>query len=420
MGLIPENKMLDMGVLYYLVFGIAGVGGSFLAGLMLDVFKFFEITPFFSFKILYAAIIVLTVIGILLQRKLTPLGALPLAGAVKVMFSYRDLLAISLLDRLNKTIDSEKEEKLLDALYNTPSRLSEKGLLERAQSPRLATRMESIRALGNLDHLTEDAETALINDIVNNPFTTAYFSARILGNHGCFRAIPMMRELAASSDYMLAGEAMIALAKLGDTAFCPQIEQIVLKTENPRLKIMGVESLGIYGSPNSLFILIDILRESDPPPYLRDGVVLAMSAILETQQQFYPILVRFIADHSICPALAMDEAETTNEFFLSNLSKQKRRFKKNEFSQLERQVKNIQPAVSSLVYEENGRLLSRWILELPAFPSSADPAFEIAKTVFSEALLDDELIAYKRLHLLIANWAAFQIKAWVKRLKDAF
>ena len=394
MGLVSPEKMLDMGMLYYFIFGIAGAGGSLLAGLFLDALAGLGFSPFVSFKVLYAIAILLTAIAVLLQRKLTSLGALSLTGAVKIMFSFRDLQAISLLDRLNKTGDSRQEEMILGALYNMPSQLSVKNLLERSQSPRLVTRMESIRALERLEYLSEDAETALLNDIINNPFTTAYISARILGNHGCISAIPMLRELVSSTDYMLAGEAVIALAKLRDTAFRPQIEQIVLDTRNPRLKIMGVEALGIYGLPDSLYALVDILRGSNPPPYLRDAVVLAMAAIVDTQHRFYQILVRYLAEPTLAPALALDEAEAAFELYNSNLGGWKRSKKKNELPLLTKRATSIQPAVLALVHDKHGSPLSRWIMELPDFPFSGYPAFKIAQSVFPEVLLDDELVSY--------------------------
>jgi MFS family permease len=412
MSLIPEEQMLDMGIFYFLIFGVAGAGGSFLAGLLLDMLSALGVTPFISFKILYASQIALAVIALVLQKKLTSLGSLSLRGALEVIFSYRDLRAISLLDKLNKTQDSYQEELLLGALHDTPSQLTTRGLLERARSPRLVTRLESIRALEKLETLNEETERALINDIITNPFTTAYISARILGNHNCFAAIPLLRELAASTDYMLAGEAIIALAKLGDDIFRPQIEQIILNTANPRLKIMGVEALGIYRSHNSLSVLLDILRVADPPPYLRDEVVLAMSAILDTQHQFYSILVRYVADSGLAITLAMDEAEAAFEFYHSNLGNRRKDRKNPELAYIAAHAKEIQAAASAFMRDKNGVPLSRWILELPDGICN-----RIDQTVLSEAILDDELAAHNRLRLLIVHWAAYQMRIWTKRLK---
>jgi MFS family permease len=413
MGLVPLDMMLDMGILYFFIFGLAGAGGTFLAGLLLDILTGFGISVFFSFKILFVILIGLTVIALVLQRKLTPLGALPFMGALEVMFSFRDLRAISILDRLSKTRDSHEEEQLLGALHDAPSKLAIKGLLDRARSPRLAVRLESLRAMEALETLNEGAEKALMDDLVNNPYTTAYISARILGNHGCFSAIPLLRELAASHDYMLAGEAMIALARLGDNAFRPQIEKIILKTKNPRLRIMGVEAFGIYGSPNSISVLMDILKISDPPPYLRDEVTLAMAAILDVQNQFYPILVRFLDDQSLASALAMDEAEAAYEFFSSNHGRQSGKKKDPEFAFFAKQAKAFHGAVAAFIRDKNGAPLSRWILELPG-----GLAHTVVQIILSEAVLDDELCALDRLRLLIVHWAAHELRIWTKKFKQ--
>jgi HEAT repeat protein len=409
MGLIPEEMMLDMGIVYYFIFGVAGAGGSFLAGLLLDTFTAFSISPFVSFKVLFSVLIAMTIVTLFLQRKLTPLGALPFMGALEVIFSPKELRAISLLGRLDKASDLQEEAALLGALHDTPSKLSIKGLLERAGSPRLSTRLEALRALGALETLDAKVEEALMNDLVNNPFTTAYLSARILGSHGCSSAIPLLRELAFSGDYMLAGEAIIALARLGDEAFRPNIEQLILETKNPRLKIMGVEAFGVYASSESLPALFDILKAADPPPYLRDAVVLAMSAILDTQNQFYPVLTRFLSAPSLLSALALDEAEAAYEFFNSTLGG---KTSNPDIALAARQAKNIQAAASAYINDKNGAPLSAWIAELPE-----DLCYVHIRLVLSEITLDEELCNHDRLRLLIVHWAACELRDWAKSFK---
>jgi MFS family permease len=413
LALIPAEYMLDMGIVYFFVFGIAGAGGSFLAGLFLDILSGFGLSPFVAYKILYVMVILITGAVVFFQRTLAPLGSLPFKGALEVMFSYRDLRAITLLDRLQKTQDTDEEEALLGALHDSPSHLAIHGLLERARSPRLAVRLESLRALENQETLNADAEKALMEDAVNHPYTTAYISARIMGTHRLFAAIPLLRELAASDDYMLAGEAIIALARLGDEAFRPQVEDIIVNTQNPRLKIMGVEAFGIYRSPNSLSVLLDMLRVANPPPYLRDEVMLAMASILDTQSQFYRLLVRFLEDQSQMATLAMDEAESAVEYYRSLHGGWKSLRRKSALAASSAQAKSLPEAIGPYSRESNGARLSRWILELPE--ELTNP---IVQVVLSEAVLDDELSTYDQLRLLISHWAARQMREWANRLKQ--
>ncbi|MDR0689313.1 MAG: MFS transporter [Spirochaetaceae bacterium] len=409
LALVPAKYMLNMGIVYFFVFGLAGAGGSFLAGLFLDIFSALEISVFTSYKILYILLIGITALILVMQKSLVALGSLPFRGAMEVMFSFRDLRAITLLDKLNKTNDREEEEALLGALHDTPSQLSIQGLLDRTKSPRLSTRSESLRALETLDALNEDAEKALVNDTINNPYTTAYISARILGNHRVYAAIPILRELAGSHDYMLAGEAIIALAKLKDEAFRPEIERIILNTENPRLKIMGVEAFGLYGASESLPLLLDILKAADPPPYLRDEVILSMASILRIQNQFYPLLVRFLEDEFRIATLCKDEAESAFEFYASTHGNKRRLDKNSEKALLDKQARRLPPAVSAYVDHLNGTLLSRWILELPGNLTDT-----ISQIVFAEAVLDDEIKTYRRLQLLVSHWTAGKLRQWSK------
>jgi hypothetical protein len=411
LGLIPEEKMLDLGILYFMIFGVAGSGGSLIAGIFLDMFKALGISDFISFKILYITQIILTLIALTLQGGLRSLGSMPLRGALEVIFSMRELRAISLLDRLNKAQDSNEEEVLIGELYHTPSQLALNGLLERARSPRLVTRFESIRALEKLPTLDENAEKALIDDITNNPFTTAYISARILGNHHRTAAIPLLRELASSTDYMLAGESIIALSRMKDEVFRPQIEKILLDSKNPRLKIMGAEALGLYNKTESLPVLFNILRGSDPPPYLLDEVALSMAAILGTQRQFYKILDRYVADKSLAATLAMDEVESAHEFY-KNSSGNKRRQPNNESLQISQYADTIHKAVSEYMLKKNGTELSRWIFDFPDCNGG-----HIVRLVLSEAVLDDELSANDCLRLLISHWSAYQLRSWAARIK---
>jgi HEAT repeat protein len=353
----------------------------------------------------------LIIIALAMQKKMKPLGSLPLLNALEVIFSARDLRAISILDKLNKAKDSREEEVLIGALHDTPSPLVIDGLLDRTRSPSLATRQEAVRALEKLETLSKNAEKVLIDDVVNNPYTTAYISARILGNQNCKDAIPLLRELAVSNDYMLAGEAFIAIAKMKDNDFRVEIEKIILNTENPRLKIMGAEALGIYRNVESIPVLFDILRGKNPPLYLRDEVVLAISAILDTQRKFYKILVRYLANNSHAVMLANDEVEFTVEYINNLLNKKKaskNKVLKSRISLVMSFTESLSGVVNSYIKDKNGMDFSKWILELP----DGSKTSEYIKHVFSETVVDEDLSSDDCLRLLIIHWAAQELRVW--------
>jgi hypothetical protein len=200
------------------------------------------------------------------------------------------------------------------------------------------------------------------------------------------------------------------LAKLGDHDFRPRIENIILFSENPRLKIMGVEALGIYGSRNSLSVLLDIFRRSNPPPYLRDEIVLAMAAILGTKKEFYTLLVGFLKDESRASMLAMDETASAAEY-IHSITRSGVKSKLPKTILLCRHSEVFQQAVRKYVTDQDGSILCRWILELPDNLTDT-----ITKTIFSESVIDNELSAYSRLRLLIVHWSAQEQKHWARSL----
>jgi hypothetical protein len=349
-----------------------------------------------------------------LQKKLVPLGALPFQNAVEVIFSYRDLKAITLLDKLNKISSSEEETALLNELQETPSKLAIKGLVNRAKSPHLSVRIESLRALEALETLDGDAESALIKEEKKSAFMTAHISARILGKQNSGKAVITLRESISSDDYMLSAEAVIALAKLNDEEFRPQIEEVIIKTKNPHLKIMGVEALGIYRSPYSLSILTDIFLEPNPTPYLRDEIVLSMARILDTHKFFYKVFVRFLENERLASMLALDEAESAYEYYRKTTGGWFNR-KKKALLYSNTQAKALVPAVKAFFEGKDSTFLYKWI---DALPEEMDLVNPVTQEVLTSAIFDKELMEQDRFKLLIAQWSARTLRLWAQKIKS--
>jgi hypothetical protein len=327
------------------------------------------------------------------------------------MFSPRDIKAIALLDRLDKTKGSLEEQDLLEQLHDAPSTLAIHGLLGRVKSPQLAVRLEALHALEAQPSLTPEAETALLDDLEHNPFTTAYLSARILGTHGVTAAVPLLRGLSLSTDSMLAGEALIALARLKDQIYRPAAERLVTDTDNPRLKLMGATALGIFGSPNSVSALLGLLEDKDPPPYLREEITLAMAQILGTEDEFYPLLVRLREDSTLAATLANDEAEATIEHFVTINGGRKRITRHaatdSVLAEQAAAADTLMGAVSQCMLLDDGAPLARWVENLP--DPIGDP---ILRAVFVQTVLTEDLSSFDRLRLLICQWACRLLRAW--------
>jgi len=210
---------------------------------------------------------------------------------------------------------------------------------------------------------------------------------------------------------MLAGESIIALAKMKDEEFRASIEKIILDTKNPRLIIMGAEALGIYHNHESVPVLLQILRRENIPPFLRDEIILEIAEIIGTQKKFYKILARYAVNNSLASALAMDEVESTLEFVKNAMSKKKEKFKAHLLSSY---TERFQNAVSSYVNENNGVELTRWILDLPGEHSKSS---DFINSIFSEVVIDEDLLINDCLKLLIVHWAALELRIWAAMVK---
>lgn len=406
-GLVKPADLLDLGILYYFVFGAAGAAGSFFGGVSLDLLAAAGLPAVPSYRLFFGALVLLLLLSLFMQRDLVRLGALPLRGALGVIFSFKDLRAITLLNRLDKTRNPQEETLLLEALHDVPSSVGAEGLLDRVHSPRLAVRLEAIRAIEALPKLSPEIEAALVSDVEQNPYTTAYISARVLGMSGSFKkCVPLLRNAVSSDDYMLAGEAMLALARRGDKKSVPLIEERVRTSRNPRLLIMGVSALEQFAEQASLSCLVDVLRQESPPPYLRDEVILSMAGILGILDGFYPAYTRFLGDQSLGTTLALDEIEAAVERY--PLKRRKRDKTGDRKLGTAERVAQLREAVPAFVDNAQGAPLSVWIQDRISSSSA------VSEPLFAEAALDADLACYERFRFLIGYWAATLLESELK------
>lgn len=389
-GLVDPEDLLDLGILYYFVYGAAGAAGSFFGGIALDLLYSAGLNPASAYRFFFSALILILLCALGLQGRLVRLGAMPLKGALGIIFSFKDLRAMSLLNRLG-TIHSPREEtELLEALHDSPSTVGASGLLERVRSPRLSVRQESLRALEALPAFTDEVEAALIADAEQNQYTTAYIAARALGLHGSLRALPLLRKTMHSDDYMLAGESMVALARIGDEKSVSSIGDLLSRTRNPRLLIMGAYALELFGDSSSLPALLDLFRREAPPPYVRDEVILSLSGILGFLDRFYPEYVRFLEDPDLGPTLVLDQLDSALERHSAALRRR---------GNLALGVAALRAALVDLLEAGNGAGFSRWVHIHKAGGTC------LVDELLSEAALDGDLSSDVRFRFLLCFWA---------------
>jgi hypothetical protein len=223
---------------------------------------------------------------------------------MSVIFSPRDLRAIGLLNRLGKAKTLSQEKDTIRAMAESGSGLTLEEILAHLKSPRFTIRAEALNALYRLP-LDEHAVRALLSEVKNQAFTTAYIAADILGVKEIKQGIKILRKQLHSRDYFLVGKCMVALAKLDDRESIPRIEEIVAETSNSRLIIHGASALEIYRSISSIPLLLTKL-EKKTSPFLRDEIILSIAGILSMAEWFYPIYTSFLEKSSVGISLLID------------------------------------------------------------------------------------------------------------------
>jgi HEAT repeat protein/predicted MFS family arabinose efflux permease len=290
---IKAEDRLNLGVVYFLTLGIAGGIGSLLGGTVLDGLSSLpQLGRRAAFQVYFGGLAGAFVLLLFLLGRMENLGSVATMDALAAIFSPRDLRAISLLNRLSRTRTVGEEKDTIRALAESHSELPLHQILVRLKSPRFTIRAEALQSLSTLP-LDEQAVLALISEVKNHPYTTAYLAADILGARSVTESVPALRRALASRDFFLVGKSMVALARLGDRESTDAIIRLIEGTPNPRLVIHGASALEILREPRGIEPLLGQLARKGQP-FLRDEILLSLAGILGMGEWFYPVYVAFL------------------------------------------------------------------------------------------------------------------------------
>ncbi len=306
----PEER-LNLGVMYFMTLGVAGAVGSILGGAVLQMLEGRLSSTVGAgnletivFQVYFGGVAVLSIVLLFFLNSMASLGAYPIRDAMAAIFSPRDLRAISLLNRLRRVQSLDEEKQTLRALGEAPSGLSVQDVLSRLRSPRFTIRSEALQALTEIP-LDEHAVQALISDVKNHVYTTAYLAADIMGKRNVVQGIPVLRRSLDSEDFFLRGKAMTSLARLGDRASSRQIREILAATDNPRLIIHAASAVETLKDVEAIPLLLQKLK-ARTRPYVRDEIILSLAGILGFGEWFYPLYVSFLESASTGISLLED------------------------------------------------------------------------------------------------------------------
>jgi hypothetical protein len=189
--------------MYYLIEGFGGGLGALCGGIILNLLQQGRyISSTNEYRFYFSFLFIFFMFLIYLSSRMERLGAYTIGDALAIIFSPRDLRAISLLNRLGKTVTPSEEKRMLRALGSSRSELSVNEILMRLKSPRFSVRIEALAALGNLPTNKREIKP-LIEEVKNHVNTSAYLAAEIIGRKGYVEGISVLRKQLTSDDFFL-------------------------------------------------------------------------------------------------------------------------------------------------------------------------------------------------------------------------
>jgi HEAT repeat protein len=323
-SLVSPARTLDLGVVYFLVYGLGGTIGAGAGGMALDALGSLGLGAAAAFRVFFAFNLLVLAWVLVRMGSLVRLGSASVRESLGVMLSIRDLRAFDLLSRLDRSADPVEEIKLIRDIgagaSGGASWAAQADLLAYLGSPRFDVRLEALTALESIGRLRKSAVEALAAEVERQPFTTAYFAARILGKNPPedaarrARVLSALRRAVAASDYMLQASAMVALARMRDMASVGAIEDSLASSRIPRVRISAAYALELLGSRSSVPVLVSCLRSERDPAFVSDELLLSTAAIAGIMPRFYGLYQSFLEDEAAgLAALGDIAAETLGE-----------------------------------------------------------------------------------------------------------
>ncbi|MEI8093875.1 MAG: MFS transporter [Spirochaetales bacterium] len=302
-ALVPKERTLDLAIVYFVAYAVGGTAGAASGGLLLDGLKAAGLAVGFSYQVFYGVVVVLLLVSLPGLGRLVRQGAATVRESLASLFSARDLRAFDLLSRLDRSDDPDEEIKLIREIGETGVVRSQAALVEHLASPRIEVRLEALLALENLEQLAPETLLALEREVERRPLTTAWVAARILGLRGDRNAVSLLRSCLDSDDDLLAGAALVALARLGDHELLPRFEAELKRHGtgaggNLRLTLAAAYAVEIGGQVSSVPALLEPLVAGNLPDWAADELVLALARLTGVLDRFYPAYSAFLEDEA--------------------------------------------------------------------------------------------------------------------------
>ncbi|MFW6261462.1 MAG: MFS transporter [Spirochaetota bacterium] len=273
----------------------AGITGSVIGAVLLDVLRAGGLSGLDIYQGYFRIMLVPLAVFVVLAVRLERLSEWRISNVLGLMLSPRDLRALFVLNRLRRSHDGSRAVRDLRTLERIGSSVSEEEIREQLNSPRLDVRLRAIRALRNID-FGQETTRALIDEVEQGQFTTAWVAADVLGESGRREAIDSLRAGLDSDDQILQGRCMTALVQLRDEESYERIEALFETTANPRVAIRGANALASIGGEENMLRVLRRTIDEGLPAGVRDELLTAAASMVGVDGQVYRFLRTYNAD----------------------------------------------------------------------------------------------------------------------------
>lgn len=284
-----EKNRVGIGMLVMVLGGAsAGFMGAVVSGGTLKILQSLGLAPFQVYRVYFtvASLFVLPLLWMVLR--LQPLGDWKIRSVLGLLVSPRDLLTLIVLSKLERAGSPEEEREGMTRLQNLGSGLGEEALLGYLESPDFRVRTQALHALSTLA-LSAHGVEAVVRELRENVYTTAYIAAEVLGRQAIHEAVSPLREALESSDVYLCGKAMVALAQLRDEPSYERIQRIFGDTDNPRLIVHGGLALAEIGDPARIRDLLAKTADPGTPALVRGELHQRIALLAGCGQRYYQL-----------------------------------------------------------------------------------------------------------------------------------
>jgi len=273
----------------------AGLAGSVVGATILKILQDMELPGMEVYRMYFRLIAVILVAMFILLYRLKRLKEWRLKHVFGLLFSFRDLQAIFVLNKLEKARSFDEDAENIEKLEVLGSSVSEEVVRDYIRSPEISVRSRALRALRQID-FGNATEKALKEELKRGEHTTAWHAAEILGEHGAKDATSDLRACLSSEDVLLRGKSMVALVRLDDRDSVPEIVRQFQESSNPRIVVYGSQALIELKDPAYISVLLEKVLEEELPEAVKDQVYMSLAVLCGVPKTFYSFLREYKHD----------------------------------------------------------------------------------------------------------------------------